>query len=78
MPNSFDVLKKMSQDNLDIRLFPDMVDAKTVGATNGTVTMGVNRDTILDLLQNKNLNCVLLVWDKSQFDQVAEELGELG
>lgn len=76
-PNNFDVLKEMGKRNLDIRLFPleNFVAAKT-HSLGGQVTWGVNRDTIMDLLANKQFCGGLILADKTQFDALAKELEE--
>lgn len=66
--NNFDVLKRMSIDNRDIRLGVDLVRAKKVVA--GTeVTIGIGCDMVGSIV-NGDLSVCLLAFDKKQFDEV--------
>ena len=72
--SNFDVLKRMSKDNLDIRLSTseNLLDMKKVKA--GTqLTFGVSGDVLNPLFRN-DLHCCLLIWDKKQFAATKKEL----
>ena len=65
--SNFDVLKRMSADNLDIRLATseNLTYMRLVKA--GTqLTFGVSGDVLNRIYQNE-LHCCLLIWDKQQF-----------
>jgi hypothetical protein len=73
--NSFDVLKRMSERSLDVRLAPlgNITNLKKVKA--GTqVTIGVAGDLVAALgLENKFVGGLILA-DKEQFDKLKAEM----
>lgn len=70
--SDFQVMGEMATQNLDIRLFPTIVGAK-FSKKGGEVEMGVNHTTIHDMVADK-VYCVLLVMDKTQFDETKKLL----
>ena len=76
--SSFDVLKTMSQRNLDIRGFKldNMKSARTGKNGFGSITLAINNDTVIDLLTGKSLTGMLLVADYDQYKEVEKELQE--
>lgn len=74
--NNFDVLKKMSADNLDIRAFPTVLDARMAGGS-GKVVIGVDPRTAFDLLADGRVGAILLVWSAEQFTAIKAELEAL-
>lgn len=73
MANNFDVLKKMSAENMDIRAFPTIVSARMVGG-NGKVEIGTDAKTAFDLLSNGKMGAMLIVWDAEQFNKAKVEM----
>jgi len=73
MVSNFDVLKQMSAENKDIRLFQTVLSARMKG-DNGKVEIGVNAQTAFDLLREGKVGAVLLVWDVEQFRAIKAEL----
>lgn len=73
--NAFDVLKTMSERDLDIRLTPDenFISADMRGGY-GEVKIGVPPQLIMDLAAGKSLTVRLLVWDIKQFAELEAEL----
>jgi len=70
--NNFDVLKKMSADNLDIRLGTDVLELKKVKS--GTkVTMGAPGDVVTGVFTGELVAC-LLIFNKKQFDETKKAL----
>lgn len=68
--SNFDVLKRMSAENRDIRLadFENLVHMQKTKA--GTqVTIGVQGDVIPAITTGRLVGCLLL-WDKAQFEAV--------
>jgi hypothetical protein len=74
--SKFDILKEMARRNLDIRAFPmsDNLAAASADKTNGRITLLVNPETIMDMVQGKPLIGVLFIADGDQFEQVQAEL----
>ena len=67
--SSFDVLKRMSEDNLDIRLSTseNLCNLKTVHKGKDTdITIGVAGNVIGAVLNNE-LHVCLLIWNKEQY-----------
>lgn len=74
MVNNFDVLKKMSADNKDIRLGTDVTFMKKVKA--GTqVTVGIAGD-VIGSIYHGDLSVCLILFDKQQFNETKAELEE--
>jgi hypothetical protein len=73
--NSFDVLKKMADDNLDIRLGVDVVQA-TKCRLGTQVTMGIAGDVVGSLVTGELIACLLL-YNRKQFNETKEKLGEM-
>lgn len=74
--SNFDVLKKMSADNLDIRIAPigNVLNMKAVKA--GTqITIGVQGNMIGAILSGELIGCLML-YDKKQFDETKALLSE--
>lgn len=72
--NNFDVLKKMADENLDIRLAPssDITNMKKVKA--GTqITIGFAGDVITPIFLGQLVGCLLL-YDKKQFDELKAKM----
>ena len=65
--SNFDVLKRMSADNLDIRLSTSENILRMNKAKAGTqITFGVSGD-VLNAIYRNELHCCLLIWNKQQF-----------
>lgn len=71
--NSFDVLKIMSERDLDIKLSNTMVRAD-LNKRGGHVTMGVTQEVIHDIMNNTPLILALIVANQDQFDAIRAEL----
>lgn len=70
--NNFDVLKRMSADNLDIRLGTDILNMKTVKA--GTqITMGIAGDVLNPIFRGE-LHACLIIYDKKQFNELKAKM----
>lgn len=72
--SNFDVLKRMSTDNLDIRLATseNILSMNKVKA--GTqITFGVPGD-VLNAIYRNELHCCLLTWNKKQFDETKAKM----
>lgn len=74
-PNSFDVLREMSARNLNIKMSIEFVAAQKT-KLGGEITMGVDGETIYDLLGNKPLILALFVIDRNQFEALRAEMEE--
>lgn len=70
--NNFDVLKRMSKDNLDIRLGTDFLGAKAVKA-GSQVTMGI-AGNVLAQITFGDLQACLLLYNKKQFSDTKKQL----
>ena len=65
--SNFDVLKRMSAENLDIRLSTSENILRMNKAKAGTqITFGVSGD-VLNAIYRNELHCCLLIWNKQQF-----------
>ncbi len=70
--SNFDVLKKMSADNLDIRLATSENILRMNKVKAGTqITFGVDGD-VLNAIYRNELHCCLLIWNKRQFNETKE------
>lgn len=65
--NNFDVLKRMSEQNKDIRMGPDLIDAQW-SKRGSRLTFGVPGNVLMDIESGK-LRAVVLLWDVNQFDE---------
>jgi hypothetical protein len=78
MVNNFDVLKEMGNRNLDIKAAPlsNISSARKVKA--GTqITIGFGGDIVADIERGK-FNGALILADRKEFEQVAEEMEHRG
>jgi hypothetical protein len=73
MINNFDVLKRMSADNRDIRMAPSNLLRANYTKAGTQVTMGVEGNVVGGLL-NGNLVACLLLWDREQFNATKAQL----
>lgn len=78
--NNFDVLKRMGQENLDIRLSPSENIVSVTKVKAGTnLTIGVTGDQV-GAIASGDLCVCLLLFDRKQFAEtklkIAGELGE--
>ncbi len=72
--SNFDVLKRMSTDNLDIRLATSENLLRMNKVKAGTqLTFGVSGDVLGGLYSNQ-LHCCLLIWDKQQFAETKKKM----
>jgi hypothetical protein len=71
--NNFDVLKKMSADNLDIRMAPDILGANYSHKTGTKVTVGVPGNICFEIMSGELVGCLLL-WNKKQFEETKKAL----
>jgi hypothetical protein len=71
--NNFDVLKEMGKRNLDIRLSNNFVSANAT-KNGGTVVMGVDRNTVIEMGTGKKFIICLLFANPEQFNTVKKEL----
>ena len=72
--SNFDVLKKMREDNLDIRLATSENLLRMNKVKAGTqLTFGVSGD-VLNALYRNELHCCLLIWNKTQFAETKAKL----
>jgi hypothetical protein len=71
-PNSFDVLKKMSADNMDIKIAPaeNFKRAQTGKKGWGELTIAVDNETLMNLNMTKNYTLCLLVYNVKEFATV--------
>lgn len=74
--NSFDVLKRMGEENLDIRLATseNLVNMNAVHKGQDTqITIGVPGN-VIGAIMNNELHVCLLIWNKEQFRAMRETL----
>ena len=70
--NNFDVLKRMSAENKDIRVGVDVLSMKNVNA--GTqVTIGIAGNVVTPIFMGE-LHACLLIYNKKQFNEVKEAI----
>jgi hypothetical protein len=70
--NNFDVLKRMSKENKDIRLGTDVLNLKKVKA--GTqITIGIAGDVITPVFLGE-MNACLILFNKNQFDELKDKM----
>lgn len=68
--NNFDVLRRMSEENKNIALCPDVLSMNYSAKSKGTrVEVGVPGNPIIDILRGKR-RAVLLIWDIAEFDEM--------
>jgi hypothetical protein len=65
--NNFDVLKRMSAENKDIRLGVDVLNMKKVRA-GSQVTIGIAGDVVTPVFTGELCAC-LLIYNKKQFNE---------
>lgn len=70
--NNFDVLKKMSADNLDIRLGTDFLGGKT-NRQGCRIEIGIAGNPLGELLAG-DLRACLILFNKKQFDETKAKL----
>ncbi len=72
--SDFDVLKKMASESMGIKSSTNILggDANSKG---GVVKVGVDRETLTDMLQNKVL-LILYVVDEKQFFELKKQMEE--
>ena len=76
-PNSFDVMKRMSADDRDIMMFPDLVDMKTVKA-GGHLTFGVPKEAIQKFLPDPDRYMMfVMAMDRNQYRDTQEKLSRI-
>jgi len=71
---SFEVMQKMSDDNMDIQLAPlkNIIRAQVVNG-GGEITIGVSEAVILDLMKNRDFRGGLVLCDGKQFDELLKQ-----
>lgn len=68
--NSFDVLKRMGDENKKIMMCPDILNMKYSDKTKGTkVEVGVPGNVIADIFGGTK-KAVLLIWDVKEFNEL--------
>lgn len=70
--NNFDVLKKMSADNKDIRLGIDFLRGHQT-KLGSQVTYGIGGNVLTGLMTGELAGC-LLIWNRAQFKEAKEQL----
>jgi hypothetical protein len=70
--NNFDVLKRMSSENLDIRMGTDFLGAKAVKA-GSQVTMGIAGNVLAQITFGE-LNACLIIFNKKQFNELKAKM----
>jgi hypothetical protein len=76
--SSFDVLKRMSEDNLDIRLATseNITNMNVVHKGKDTdITIGV-AGNVIGAVMNNELHLCLLIWNKEQYQQTKDKIGK--
>lgn len=72
--NNFDMLKRMSAENKQIALCPDVLNMNYSNKTKGTTVMvGVPGNVIGDILSGKK-KAVLLMWDVKEFEELQAKM----
>ena len=72
--NSFDVLKRMGDENKQIMICPDVLNMNYSQKTKGTkVEVGVPGNVIGDIFGGTK-KAVLLMWDKKEFDELKAKM----
>ena len=72
--NNFDVLKRMGQENKDIRLCTTITEMNYSAKKGGTeVSVGVPGNICFDVNSGK-LQCVLLLFNQAEFATVKEQM----
>ena len=67
--NSFDVLKTMSERNMNIKSFPvTNVTYASTGKRHGTLTIMVDNETVSDIMTGKPIIFSLIVADATEFE----------
>jgi hypothetical protein len=75
--SNFDVLKKMSLENKNITLCPDVLNMSYSKKSDGTrIEVGVPGNPIASIFNGKK-KAVLLMWDVAEFDEAKSRLEEL-
>ncbi len=70
--NNFDVLKRMSADNKDIRMSTDILNMKAVKA-GSQITIGI-AGNVLDKVMFGELKAYLILFDKKQFNETKDRM----
>ena len=76
--SSFDVLKRMSEDNLDIRISTseNLTNMNAVHKGKDTdITIGV-AGNVIGAVMNNELHLCLLIWNKEQYRQTKDKIGK--
>lgn len=76
--SSFDILKRMSEDNLDIRLATsdNLRNMNAVHKGKDTdITIGVSGN-VIGAVMNNELHLCLLIWNKKQFQETKDKIGK--
>jgi hypothetical protein len=72
--NSFDVMKRMSAENKDIQMFPDVVSAQTAKG-GGHVTVGVSAELVTAMaVGSPKYKVFLLALNEEQYNAVSAAL----
>lgn len=71
--NNFDVLKAMSEQNMDIRLCTTIVRMDYDAKVGTKVVVGVPGNICFEVSEGK-LNALLLLFDKKQFDELKKAM----
>ena len=71
-PSPFDVMKRMSAENKDILMFPDVVSVKTVSQHNGHVTIGVPHEFAVKMaVGTPKYKVFMLALNEVQFEEMS-------
>lgn len=70
--NNFDVLKRMAQENKDIRMGTDLLNMKAVKA-GSQITMGIAGNVLAALMLGE-LKACLILFSKKQFDELKAQM----
>ena len=73
--NNFDVLKRMCEENMDIRVTPISSALRVKKVTGGMhVTFGVNGDNVLYKMLTGGFGGSLMLVDRKSFDALKEKM----
>ena len=70
--NNFDVLKRMSADNKDIRMSTDVLNMKAVKA-GSQITIEIAGNVLAKVMFGE-LNACLILFDKKQFNETKDRM----
>lgn len=72
--NDFDTMKEMAKQSMDIRVAPlsQIIEVKT-NKKGGQITIGVDRQTVMDFMAGKQFCGGLFLADFKQFEEIREK-----